>query len=114
MSNELKPCPFCGGAGNLIGAHEDCEGYFTEARVECPNCRFEIVGDYRQTKRGWATESDYINSEKTAVDRWNRRTIKGLYSSPTIKTKQVKYFDEDEKVWKIGEVIVNSSERSER
>ena len=29
----------------------------------------------------------------------------------TIKTKQVKYFDEDEKVWKIGEVIVNSSEK---
>ena len=27
--------------------------------------------------------------------------------APTIKTKQVKYFDEDEKVWKIGEVIVD-------
>ena len=25
----------------------------------------------------------------------------------SIKTKQVKYFDEDEKVWKIGEVIVD-------
>ena len=30
---------------------------------------------------------------------------------PTIKTKQVKYYDEDENVWKIGEVIVNSSEK---
>lgn len=29
----------------------------------------------------------------------------------TIKTKQVKYYDEDESVWKIGEVIVNSSEK---
>ena len=27
--------------------------------------------------------------------------------APTIATKQVKYFDEDEKVWKIGSVIVN-------
>ena len=27
--------------------------------------------------------------------------------APTIKTKQVKYYDEDEKVWKIGEVIVD-------
>lgn len=27
--------------------------------------------------------------------------------TPTIKTKQIKYFDEDEKVWKIGEVIVD-------
>ncbi len=27
--------------------------------------------------------------------------------APTIKTKQVKYFDEDENVWKIGSVIVD-------
>ena len=27
--------------------------------------------------------------------------------APTIKTKQVKYYDEDENVWKIGEVIVD-------
>jgi len=27
--------------------------------------------------------------------------------APTIETKQVKYFDEDEKVWKVGSVIVN-------
>ena len=25
--------------------------------------------------------------------------------APTIKTKQIKYYDEDEQVWKIGEVI---------
>ena len=25
----------------------------------------------------------------------------------SIKTKQIKYFDEDEKVWKIGEVIID-------
>jgi len=27
--------------------------------------------------------------------------------APTIRTKSVKYFDEDEKVWKVGEVIVS-------
>ena len=27
--------------------------------------------------------------------------------APTIKTKSVKYYDEDDKVWKIGEVIVD-------
>ncbi len=27
--------------------------------------------------------------------------------APTIRTKEAKYFDEDEKVWKIGEVIVD-------
>ena len=33
--------------------------------------------------------------------------IKYIDNVPTIKTKQVKYFDEDEKVWKIGSVIVD-------
>ena len=37
--------------------------------------------------------------------------FEALDSAPTIKTKQVKYFDEDEKVWKIGEVIVSDSEK---
>lgn len=27
--------------------------------------------------------------------------------APTIKTKQIKYFDEEEKVWKTGSVIVD-------
>ena len=31
--------------------------------------------------------------------------------APTIKTKQIKYFDEDESVWKIGAVIIDSVER---
>lgn len=28
-------------------------------------------------------------------------------TAPTIKTKQIKYYDEDEKVWKVGSVIVD-------
>lgn len=34
------------------------------------------------------------------VEKW-------LDDTPSIKTKEVKYFDEDEKVWKIGSVIVD-------
>lgn len=30
-----------------------------------------------------------------------------LEDAPTIKTKQIKYFDEDEKVWKTGSVIID-------
>lgn len=30
-----------------------------------------------------------------------------LDGQPTIETKQVKYYDEDEKMWKIGSVIVD-------
>ena len=40
-----------------------------------------------------------------------RKAEKVVLETPTIKTKQVKYFDDDENVWKIGEVIVNSSEK---
>ena len=28
-----------------------------------------------------------------------------IAEAPTIETKQIKYFDEDEKVWKIGNII---------
>ena len=31
----------------------------------------------------------------------------------SIKTKQIKYYDEDEKVWKIGEVIVDGEREGE-
>lgn len=30
-----------------------------------------------------------------------------LNEAPTIKTKQVKYYDDEDQVWKIGEVIVD-------
>lgn len=30
-----------------------------------------------------------------------------IENAPTITTKQVKYYDEEEKIWKIGEVIVD-------
>ena len=33
--------------------------------------------------------------------------------APTIKTKQIKYYDEDEQVWKIGEVIVDGEREGE-
>ena len=33
--------------------------------------------------------------------------IEIIKNAPTIKTKEVKYYDEDESVWKIGSVIVD-------
>ena len=36
-----------------------------------------------------------------------RKLIDYLEDAPTLQTKQIKYFDEDEKVWTIGEVIDN-------
>lgn len=36
-----------------------------------------------------------------------------LNEAPTIKTKQVKYYDEDESVWKVGSVIVDGEREGE-
>ena len=33
--------------------------------------------------------------------------LEDIIDAPTIKTKEIKYFDEDEHVWKIGRVIVD-------
>jgi len=85
--SELKPCPFCGGEG-CIQRHEFV-GYTDTFGIVCLDCGCET----RQ----------FFTHKKTAVRAWNRRAD----SAPTINTKQVKYFDEDENVWKIGEVIVS-------
>ena len=39
-----------------------------------------------------------------SVEEWT--AIREIDAAPTIETKQIKYFDEDEKVWKIGNVIM--------
>ena len=41
-----------------------------------------------------------------ALQQIKQVAIKYINLAPTIKTKEVKYFDEDEKVWKIGRVII--------
>ena len=45
-----------------------------------------------------------------ALQQIKQVAIKYINLAPTIKTKQVKYFDEDEDVWKIGNVIVEQTE----
>lgn len=42
-----------------------------------------------------------------ASDSRGAYIISNIDDAPTIPTKQVKYYDEDEKVWKIGSVIVD-------
>lgn len=61
-----------------------------------------------------AFENDASYNERDPMAKWDsglwiryklfENTISDV---PTIPTKQVKYFDEDEKVWKIGSVIVD-------
>ena len=62
--------------------------------------------------------SRYIDADKlklnvdiivdgTTIGKRKYLTPHEIDSAPTIKTKQIKYFDEEEKVWKVGEVIVD-------
>ncbi len=46
-----------------------------------------------------------------ALQQIKQVAIKYINLAPTIKTKQVKYYDEVENVWKIGEVVIDSSEK---
>ena len=46
----------------------------------------------------------FSNSDvKIVIENLRQNILK----APTIKTKQIKYYDEDENVWKIGSVIVD-------
>ena len=65
--------------------------------------------------RGSVTEMRLIDADEL-YERMLVRMVMTAYQStalsvidlaPTIRTKSVKYFDEDEKVWKVGKVIVN-------
>lgn len=48
------------------------------------------------------------NREMIQFDKdCKQNAIDLLMREPTIKTKQIKYYDEDENVWKVGSVIID-------
>ena len=53
--------------------------------------------------------SRYIDADALMQNIPNEEMIAkmAIAHAPTIATKQIKYYDEDGKVWKIGEVIVD-------
>jgi hypothetical protein len=58
--NELKPCPFCGGKGEIEKVDEGCFG------VGCRNCDFQLMNG------PWAI--GWHRSRVDAATEWNRRT----------------------------------------
>ena len=56
-----------------------------------------------------ALKEKFINSDvngiSLAIDRY---ALKCIDDALTITTKEIKYFDDDEHVWKIGRVIVDA------
>ena len=51
--------------------------------------------------------SELCLSHKDIIYIDKNETAERIRKIPSIETKQIKYFDEDEKVWKIGSVIVD-------
>ena len=47
------------------------------------------------------------------IEDWKELASDILKGAPTISTKEIKYFDEDDSVWKIGRVIVDGEREGE-
>lgn len=45
--------------------------------------------------------------DRSDGEEFEKGVFNTILYAPTIKTKQIKYYDDDENVWKIGEVIVD-------
>lgn len=62
--------------------------------------RYPSMPLFKELREKWAIRTEgYIEAGEI------------IMNAPTIKTKEIKYYDESENVWKIGSVIVNSSEK---
>ena len=48
-----------------------------------------------------------LDMGETLFNKVMKKIIRVLEATPTIKTKEIKYYDEDDSVWKIGRVIVD-------
>lgn len=80
-SQELKPCPFCGGkavfATRTNNSRHHCVGFSFE--IECEDCGMKLPERYNV--EFFLTENggiDTLNDErKKATEAWNRRTDNG-------------------------------------
>lgn len=72
ITEELKPCPFCGGEANIKLAKRDCVGVVIWCK--CKRCYAESTG-YAPTLDNSDLALDNIESCKSkAIGAWNRRT----------------------------------------
>ena len=68
MSEELKPCPFCGSKAAFV----KYTGEITKVNVFCEKCCAELSGP-------WCNDPKI--AEKLAFEKWNKRTGEKLLDS---------------------------------
>lgn len=69
----------------------DADKVIMALRLEYP-----MMPMFKELREEWDLKTEgYYKAEKV------------VWETPTVKTKQIKYFDEDENVWKVGSVIVD-------
>lgn len=85
MSEELKPCQFCGGAPTTTGPLEIGTSDTYETCIECERCGFQI-----SSNDGFSAGKE--SSRAKAVERWNRRAIPAGYALvPVDPTEEMLY-----------------------
>ena len=73
MSEELKPCPMCG--GKPVFRNESLDercGYGYVITVACPDCRLQLATGNKSDKAGWNNEPADQQRDR-AIAAWNRR-----------------------------------------
>lgn len=83
MEKNLKPCPFCGGTGQIIHtdlkSNKECWIYedTAQAFVQCKCCKAcgELVEiEFKQHGRFAIEHNEAVNTAiKKAIEAWNRR-----------------------------------------
>jgi hypothetical protein len=59
MTEELKPCPFCGGGVTLTVHQVD---WYEETAIDCAACNVQLVD-----------ESVYVEPDSRLIGIWNKR-----------------------------------------
>ena len=75
MSEELKPCPFCGGEGKIKAASKEHIGF--TIWCECKNCHAQTSGYCPDMKKEDTVIENIDSCRNKAVEAWNRRANDG-------------------------------------
>lgn len=70
MSEELKPCPFCGGKAKVKATKKDCTGFTIWCACECGARTGGFCSD---TNKEDDTMENIEKCKKRAIKAWNRR-----------------------------------------